>query len=285
MDVAVGDAPPAFFGSGLARVNLAISEIDVTDASGNSQVVAKYSTPLIVDLLQYQDGSGDNVGEASVNTLQTYQQIRFVIDAGASSALYTGGLSAPLNFVTDSDSSSAHAGQATSTSYLGAGRVAITENGSFTIGSSPTEIVNVDFNLMESLTPPSIGWSDGDRHHSSSGPGLAVRPTLFVAASSNEGMISGTVVNQHGTPVSNAVIVAVGTSGQVGNTVATDASGNFLLHTLAAGTYRLDVYNEYTNSAGANFSAVGSSSDRERVKEMTITISPGQTANAGIIQD
>ena len=51
MDVAVGDAPPAFFGSGLARVNLAISEIDVVDAAGNSQVVAKYTTPFIVCLL------------------------------------------------------------------------------------------------------------------------------------------------------------------------------------------------------------------------------------------
>src|SRR5581483_735016 len=154
-----------------------------------------------------------------------------------------------------------------------------------TIGSSPSEIVNVDFNLMESLTPPSIGWSDGDHHRSNSGPGLSVRPTLFVAASSNEGMISGTVVNQNGTPVSNAVVVAVGQGNQVGNTVATDASGNFLLHTLASGTYRLDVYNHYTNSAGENFSAQGASSDHNRLKTLTITVGPGQTANAGTIAD
>jgi len=279
MYVAVGDAPPVFFGSALARVNLAISEIDVTDASGNSLVAAKYSTPRVVDLLQFQDGSGDSVGQASVNNLQTYRQIRFVIDAGASSVLYTGGLSAPLNFVTDNDSSSAHAGKATSTAYLSAGRVAITENGTFSIGSSASELVNVDFNLMESLAP-SVGY-----HSSGSGAALSVRPTLFVAAGSNEGTISGTVVNQNGAPVSNAVVVAVGQGNQVGNAVATNASGNFLLHTLAAGTYRLEVYNQYTNSAGANFSATGASSNRDRVKGITITISPGQTANAGIIQD
>ena len=297
MDVDVGDAPPAFFGSGLASVNLAISEIDVVDSRGNSLVVAKYGVPFVVDLLQFQNGSGDSVGQASVNNLQTYQQVRFVINTAASSVLYTGGLSAPLNFVTDSDSSSSHAGRTTSTTYLGAGRVAITQSGSFTIGSGANELLNVDFNLMESLTPPSIGSgrgnhdSNGDGNGNGNGNwngslGLAVRPTLFVAANSNEGMISGTVVNDRGQPVSNAVVVAVSQGTQVGNTVATDASGNFLLHTLAAGTYRLDVYNQYTNSAGANFSSRGSSSDNNnRLKGPTITVTPGQTSNAGTIRD
>jgi hypothetical protein len=296
MDVDVGDAPPAFFGSGLASVNLAINEIDVVDSSGNSLVVARYGVPFIVDLLQFQNGSGDSVGQASVNNLQTYQQVRFVINTTASSVLYTGGLSAPLNFVTDNDSSSSRAGRTTSTSYLGAGLVAITQNGSFTIGSGASELLNVDFNLMESLTPPSIGSgrgnhdSNGDGNGNGNGNwnsslGLTVRPTLFVAASSNEGMISGTVLNDQGHPVSNAVVVAVGQGNQVGNTVATDASGNFLLHTLAAGTYRLDVYNQYTNSAGANFSSKHSSSDNDRLRGPTITVTPGQTSNAGTIQD
>ncbi|HEX5274736.1 MAG TPA: carboxypeptidase regulatory-like domain-containing protein [Candidatus Rubrimentiphilum sp.] len=285
MDVAVGDAPPAFFGSALAGVNLAISEIDVVDASGNSLVVAKYTTPLIVNLLQFQDGSGDSVGTASVNNLQTYQQVRFVVDTAASTVLYTGGLSAPLNFVTNSDSSSSHAGALTSTSYLDAGHVAITQSGSFTIGSGASELVNADFNLMESLTPPSIGWGRGNGGSWNSSLGLTVRPTVFVAVSSNESMISGTVVNDEGRPVSNAVVVAVGRTGQVGNTVATDSSGNFLLHTLAAGTYRLDVYNQYTNSAGSNFSSRHSSSDTDRLRGPTITVSPGQTFNAGTITD
>ncbi len=288
-EVAVGDAPPAFFGIGLARVNLAISEIDFVDATGQTQVVAKYTAPLIVDLLQYQDGTGASVGRTDVKNLQTYPQVRFVVDTVASSVLYTGGLSAPLNFVTGNDSSSSHAGRATSTTNLGAGRVAITQTGSFTIGSGVSELVNADFNLMESLTPPSIGSNRGDDQHGNSEShgslGLAVRPTMFVAASSNEGMIAGTVVNDDGRPVSNAVVVAVGQGNRVGNTVATDASGNFLLHTLVAGEYRLDVYNQYTNSAGANFSSEGSSSDHNRLKGQTITVSPGQTTNAGTIQD
>ncbi len=287
--VQVGDAPPALFGHALAHVNLAISEIDLVDGSGRSQVVAKYAAPFIVDLLQYQDGSGDSVAQASVNNPQTYQQVRFVIDTGASSALYASGVSAPLNFVTDSDSSSAHAGKSTSTAYLGAGRVAITQSGSFTIGSDPTELLNADFNLMESLTPPSTNSERGDGDRGNFGAqgslGLTVRPTMFVAAHSNEGMITGTVLNDNGQPVSNAVVVAVGQGGQVGNTVATNGSGDFLLHTLAAGSYRLEVYNQYTNSAGADLSSHGSSTGRDRLKGPTITVSPGQTTNAGAITD
>ena len=169
--------------------------------------------------------------------------------------------------------------------------MAITDNRPFSIGSTVNELVNVDFNLMESLTPPSIdtGRGQGNRLASDEthgGLALTVRPTLFVAANANGGQITGTVLNSHGRPVSNAVVVAVDDNGQVGNTIATDASGKFLLHTLAAGTYRLDVYNEYTNSAGADLSSEGSSSDHKRLKGITtVTVGPGQSTNAGTITD
>lgn len=289
MAVRVGDAAPAFFGNRLSGINLAFSEIDAVDSAGHNVVVGQYSTPLIVNLLKYQDGLGANVGQTQVSQ-KTYQQIRFVIDTSASSVLYTGGASAGLRFVRNNDHSSANAGGATSTTSLGHGRVAITVSQPFAIGSTASELVNVDFNLMESLTPPSIDTNRGQGNNLASdthgGLALAVRPTLFVAANSNGGQITGTVVNSRGNGVSNAVVVAVDQNGQVGNTVATDASGNFLLHTLAAGTYRLDIYNNYTNSAGANFSSEGSSSDRSRLKgSTTVTVSPGQVTDAGTITD
>lgn len=289
MKVEVGDAAPSFFGNRLTGINIAISEIDVVDSSGRSYVVAQYSVPMMVNLLQYQDGLGASVGQASVNQL-IYQQIRLVVDVGASSVLYAGGAVAPLRFATDSDRSSANAGSATGTTVLDAGHVAITDSRPFSIGSTVNELVNVDFNLMESLTPPSIDTDrgQGNRLQSDKHGGLALtlRPTLFVAANANGGQITGTVLNSHGRPVSNAIVAAVDQSGQVGNTIATDDSGKFLLHTLTAGTYRLDVYNEYTNSAGAELSSEGSSSDRNFLKGITtVTVSPGQSTNAGIITD
>jgi len=289
INVALGDAAPSFFGNRLTGINVAISEIDVVDNAGRSQVVATYSSPLMINLLQYQDGLGTSIGQASVNQL-LYQQVRLVVDVGASSVLYTGGAVAPLRFVTDRDQSSAGAGSATSTTVLDSGHVAITDSRPFSIGSTINELVNVDFNLMESLTPPSIdtGRGQGNRLQSDKhgGLALAVRPTLFVAANASGGQITGTILNSHGRPVSNAVVAAVDDSGRVGNTIATDASGKFLLHTLAAGTYSLDVYNEYTNSAGAELSSEGSSSDHKRLKGLTtVTVSPGQSTNAGIITD
>ncbi len=301
MNVAVGDAAPAFFGNRLSGINLAISEIDAVDAAGHNVVVGQFSSPLIVNLLQYQGGDGDNIGQTQVSQ-KTYQQVRFVVDVSASSVAYTGGAIASLKFVSGGDNASrdtwsgdnssgttSTAGSATSTTDLGNGRVAITVNRPFTIGSTVSELVNVDFNLLESLTPPSIDTDRGQGNHVASdthgGLSLKVRPTLFVAANANGGKITGTVVNSDGRPVSNAVVVAVDQNGQVGNTVATDASGNFLLHTLGAGSYRLDIYNKYTNSAGADISSEGSSSDRNRLKGPTITVTPGQATDAGTITD
>jgi len=147
INVALGDAAPSFFGNRLTGINVAISEIDVVDNAGRSQVVATYSSPLMINLLQYQDGLGTSIGQASVNQL-LYQQVRLVVDVGASSVLYTGGAVAPLRFVTDRDQSSAGAGSATSTTVLDSGHVAITDSRPFSIGSTINELVNVDFNLI-----------------------------------------------------------------------------------------------------------------------------------------
>jgi hypothetical protein len=270
---AIGDAAPTLSGKQLAHFNLAIREVDVIDASGRSQVVAQYDRPLIVDVLQYQGGSGANVGQAT-NNQRTYGQIRFVIDVAASQAMYTDNSSASLNFAYGRDTSSdVHAGRSTRTTPAGRGLVAITNTQNFTVGASAAELVNVDFNLFESLA-----------NTDDTGGGISVRPTLFVAGNSNSGHITGSVVGSNGNGVSNAAVIAIGSSGNVGNTVATDASGKFDLHTLPADTYRIQIYNSYTNAAGAQFSAKGSSR-RDVIFGPTITVGPGQSTSAGTITD
>jgi len=270
----MGDAAPTLSGKQLAHFNLAIREVDVTDAAGRSQVVAQYDRPLIVDVLQYQDGSGANIGHASISQ-QSYGSIRFVIDAAASQAVYTDNSTASLTFQYGRQTSSdARAGASTLTTPAGNGLVAIKNTQSFAIGSSASELVNVDFNLFESLA----GTND------TSG-GISVRPALFVAGNSNSGHIGGTVDGSNGNPVNNATVVAIGSSGNVGNTVATDASGRFDLHTLPADTYRIQIYNSYTNAAGAHFASKGGTSTRDVIFGPTITVGPGQNANAGTITD
>lgn len=286
MDVQMGDAPPAFFGNNLVSINLAISEIDVVDSSGSDVVVAQYNSPMIVNLLNYQNGAGESIGQASVNT-QTYQTIRFVVDIADSGVLFNGGILAPLNFVTDSDSSSSHAGKATSITPAGPGRLAIIVREPFSIGTSADELVNVDFNLLESLAPPSMNADRGNGNHNGFNPnlGLRVRPALFVAGNANGGEISGSIVNQKGRGVFGAVVVAVDQNGKVGNTVGTDSNGNFLLHTLQAGRYQLVVYNNYTNSAGATLEAKFESSDQDSMTGPTVVVTPGQNTTVGAIAD
>ena len=284
----IGDAAPILSGKQLAHFNLAIREVDVTDASGRSQVVAQYASPLIVDVLQYQDGSGKNVGQAT-NSQRTYGQIRFVIDVAASQAIYTDNSSASLNFAYGRGPlGDSGAGRSTNTVPAGPGLVAITSTQSFTVGASASELVNVDFNLFESLATGDGSGGDhgpGPIRNNDTGGGIAVRPTLFVAGSSNSGQITGTVVGSNGAGVSGAVVVAIGSSGNVGNTVATDASGGFDLHTLPADTYRLQIYNSYTNAAGAQFSSKGSASNRDFIFGPTVTVGPGQSTSAGTIRD
>jgi hypothetical protein len=206
--------------------------------------------------------------------------------------VYADNSTASLNFAYGRDTSSdARAGRSTRTTPAGSGLVAITATQNFTVGASAAELVNIDFNLFESL---STGNDSGDFHANDTGGGIsptdtsggiAVRPTLFVAGSSNSGHITGTVVGSNGNGVSNAAVVAIGSSGDVGNTVATDASGKFDLHTLPAGTYRIQIYNSYTNAAGAHSSAKGSASNRDVIFGPTITVGPGQSTSAGTITD
>jgi hypothetical protein len=290
--VTMQDAAPVISGKQLAHFNVAIREIDVTDSKGRTQVVAQYSTPLVVDVLKYQSGTGANVGQTVV-TDQTYRQIRFLVDIAASQAIFTDNSVAPLTFISRRDTASdARAGKSTVTVPVGGGLVSISDTRQFTIGANASELVTVDFNLFESLAP--AGGSDVDASNAHGGipttssglsGGLTVRPTLFVAANSSAGQLTGRVVNQNGDPVSGAVVVAVGQGNTVGNSAATDASGNFELHALAAGSYRLDVYNQYTNAAGAQFTSHGATSEQDVIRGPNITVTPGLTSSTGTVTD
>jgi len=112
-----------------------------------------------------------------------------------------------------------------------------------------------------------------------------VRPALFVAAQWNASQITGTVVDGEGNPVAGATVVAIGSAGDVGNTVATDGAGNFDLHALPSGTYSLRIYNEYRNAAGASFASHGATSREDAVAGPTVTVSPGGHLAIGNVTD
>ena len=281
--VRMGDAPPRIAGKQLAHLDLGIREIDVIDTNGRRQVVAQYTQPLMIDVLQYQGGTGKDLGKAPING-QTYTGVRFVIDASASHAIYADDSMVALTFATNTRTlSSSGAGGTTTTTREGSNRVVVTVDQQFSIRPDFAEVISADFNAFESLAP--LSNSGNDENDGENSGGLLVRPALFVAAEWNASQITGTLVNRHGEPVSGATVVAIGSANNVGNTVSTDNAGNFDLHSLPSGTYHLHIYNEYRNAAGASFKSHRASSEEDSVEGPTVTVSPGGHLAIGSVTD
>jgi hypothetical protein len=179
----------------------------------------------------------------------------------------------PLGFLTNTATkSSSGAGSLTSTIADGPNAVDIISNRSFTVPAGSPQNVRVDFNAFESLAMTAYG-------------SLITQPVLLLAPTGASGDIQGTVVNKWGGPVSGATVVAKDSSGVVGNTTQTDANGNFDLTTLNTGSYKLTIYNSYTNAAGQQYQASGQSNNGwTGVYGPTVNVTGG-TANAGYVAD
>lgn len=265
-------------GVNLTQVNLGIDAIYVTDPSGNKTTVAQYATPHVVNVLQYQDGSVTQIASGSVPTI-TYSSMTIVVDIKSSSVQTASGTKGPLAFRNLVDKSSAGFGSATSTatsSSSSSSSVALTFKRAFAVAQTTgSASLDVDFNAFESILPVPY-----------SGVQWTTRASLSVAQPGLEGMITGQVVNASGKAVHNAVIVAVNASGIAVASSFTDAYGNFLLHTLAGGSYKLTVYNSYITAAGWHIAATGNSkTNASFAGPASVRVVPGQTAFVAAIKD
>lgn len=264
----LGDSAPVLDGKTLAHFYIGVREIDAI-ADGQIVVLGSSSTPYQMDLLQYQNGSTDWMTETSVPA-QTYSQLRYVIDVPSTQAVFTDGTSMPVKFSGGNSSSSVGMGASTSTTAdpTYSNSVDAIVNTPFDVQTNGASVM-ADFNLMESLNE-----DDGT---------VIVRPAAAIADS--PGQISGSVAGSGGAAVQNAVVVAIGSNGSVANTAATDANGAFNLHALPADTYRLVVYNAYTNAAGYLVSASGQSSGSQTILGPSVSVTAGSTVSAGTIGD
>jgi hypothetical protein len=113
--------------------------------------------------------------------------------------------------------------------------------------------VAVDFNLAESISANLLTGVAGVV----GGNVLQLAPLLI--ANVNAGSVAGTVVNEHGQPVTQATIVLTTPSGVPINSTVTAADGTFNLHAIPYGqygtSYSITVYNAYFNAAGTEFFA------------------------------
>ena len=271
LNLLLGDAKPNLGGKALQHLNIGIREIDVV-SNGTMTMLAKYDTPRVVDVLAHQDDNGEQVARSN-GDMQTYQQVRFVVDIASSQAQFSRNDTRQLNFLTNTSTfSSVQAGANTATTADGPGAVDITVTQPFSVPKGNPG-VRVDFNAYESVTM----LQDGS---------LTAVPALFVSPMSNIGSIGGSVLNAKGKPVQNATIVAVASDGSIGNTTFTDDKGRFRVGTLRSGTYRLMIYNQYTTASGQHVSANGSTSNAQVITGPTVTVTgSGNTTAVGTLAD
>lgn len=268
LNTLLGDAAPVLGGKALAHFYVGVREVDAI-ANGQSVVLGSSSTPYQIDLLQYQNGSTDWMTQTSVAS-QTYTQLRYVLDMPSTQAVFADGSTMPVKFTGAFSKSSYGVGSNTTTvaDPAIANAADITVNATLNFQSS-TAAVAGDFNLTESLA--------------SNGSYILVRPTI--AAASNGGQVSGTVTNAYGSGVQNATVIALGSNGSAVNSATTDASGAFNIHALPSDTYQLVIYNAYTNAAGGKIYSSGSTSGAQGFYGPSVTVTAGNTASAGTIND
>ena len=270
INILFGDAAPQLGGKTLAHLYIGVDEVDVTNSSGQTAAVASYSTPQIVDVLQYQGTTGANIANSSTTSV-SYEGATFILDVASSQAVFTDGSSLPLGYLINAyPQSTSGADQNMSTQAIGYGTVAVSSYVPFTIPSGGTQSVRADFNAFESLR-----MRNGN---------LIANPVIFTAPVAGSGQINGTVTNRWGNPVSGAVVVAY-QNGTAANTAYTGADGSFQLTTLSTGSYQLVVYNQYTNAAGRYYASSGATNSASAVGGPTVSLGAGQTANAGSLSD
>lgn len=272
INLSLFDAAPVLNGKTVTHFTVGIREVDAI-ANGQAVPLVSFSSPYMVDLLQYQNGNALSMGQQIAVPAQIYSQLRVVLDQSSTQVAFSDGTTLPGVFKTNSAStSSSGAGSGTSVTPDAAiaNSIDVTMNAPFSGGSTGTVSLAADFNVLESIAKVNSNY-------------VTVRPAIFGGNAS--GQISGTLLNQSGTPVQNAVVAAVGSDGTVGNTAGTDQNGNFNLHALKADTYHLVIYNAYTNAAGQSITASGQSNAAASFNGPSITVSSGAKVAAGTIGD
>lgn len=266
----MGDAAPWFSGRSLSHFYIGVREVDVLLNGQIIPIAQSGSAPYTMDLLAYQDGSALKLLQASLQPA-SYTGMRFVLAPSASSAVFSDGTTMPVAFVTNNGGNGGPGSSTvTSADPNMADAIDVTVSGAFTLAPDAPAAFSIDFNALESM--------------SLSNNTVRVRPAL-VAAAGAQGSASGTIVNQSGSPVQNAVVAAVAADGTIANTALTGPRGNFNVHGLNAGTYTLRVFNSYTTVSGQQYTASGQTSAAASFNGPTVSVGAGSSTAVGTIAD
>ncbi len=255
VDVLLTDAP--MFPSG-SQVNLAVVEVDGL-AGGQVYPIITYSQPVVINVLDLQTSALD-LGTASIPAMK-YDGLRFVVDPTQSSVVTGGATYAPSFGVFDSRYAF---------TPFSAGLANVDFMQPFDATQGPVSML-VDFNVAESVNILPSG-------------GAEIGPRLEAVPWDQSAVVSGTVANAAGSPVTQATVVALNADGSVAASTLTNANGYFEIHALRGSTYSVVVYNSFTAETGVTFSAIGADTTGP-VTGPSFTVPDGYRANVGTIAD
>jgi len=264
LSVAMMDAPIQLNGITVTAVNLGIDKVEAVGNGSAVSVLQSYSSPNVVNILNYTSAS-NALSFSGTIPAGNYQQIRLVLDTATTTISYTqNGTTYTDVPLTVPSATQGGFGNATSTdSGDGAGTAGVKVNVSLSAQAGSTYGFVLDFNAGQSIVE-------------TGGGNFMMKPVIVATAVAQSGSLSGTVLNQAGSPVVGAEVEAT-QNGTVVNAGITDANGNFSIDALPAGTYRLIVENSYTTQAGAQVTATG----YDASVGVSLTVSTSATVTAG----
>lgn len=264
LSVAMIDAPIQMNGITVTAVNLGIDKVEAVGNGSAATVIQTYSSPNVVNILDYTSTS-NALNFSGVIPAGNYQQIRLVLDTATTTISYTqNGTTYTDVPLTVPSATQGGFGNATSTdSGDGAGTAGVKVNVSLNAQAGNTYGFVLDFNAGQSIVETGSG-------------NFMMKPVIVATAVAQSGSISGTVLNQAGSPVVGAEVEAT-QNGTVVNAGITDANGNFTIDALPAGSYTLIVENSYTTQAGAQVTATG----YDATVGLSLTVSTSATVTAG----
>ena len=264
LSVAMLDAPIQLNGITVTAVNLGIDKVEAVGNGSAATVLQSYSSPNVVNILNYTSAS-NALSFSGTIPAGKYQQLRLVLDTATTTISYTqNGTTYTDVPLTVPSATQGGFGNATSTdSGDGAGTAGVKVNVSLDALAGNTYGFVLDFNAGQSIVE-------------TGGGNFIMKPVIVATAIAQSGSLSGTVLNQAGSPVVGAEIEAT-QNGTVVNAGITDANGNFSIDALPAGTYTLVVENSYTTQAGAQATATG----YDASVGVSLTVSTSATVTAG----
>ena len=274
MSVALIDGQVQLNGITVTAVNLGIDKVEVVGGGNQPTVIQSYSTPNVVNILNYTSQSSALNFSGSIPA-GNYSQIRLLLDTATTTISYTQNGSTftdvPLSIPSATQGGF---GNSTSTdSGDAAGTAGVKVNVSLNAQAGSTYAFVLDFNAGQSIIE-------------TGGGNFMMKPVIVATAQAVAGSITGTVLNQAGQPVADAEVEAT-QGGTVVNAGITDPNGNYTINALPAGSYTLVVENTYTTQAGTSVTATGYdiAVGASLTVSTPVTVTAGQSTTATSIAD